>query len=106
MKCMKWSVALLVAAVLPAAVAAQSGTMAKGDKMDKMEMKDAAYTGCIEAGGTTGTFLLTQLAADHWGKDTMKKDASAFRQVVEDGRGVLFVGGRPAECPLWFAHGR
>jgi hypothetical protein len=80
---MKWtisSVAVLVAAVLPMAVVAQSGgTMAKGDKMDKMEMKDTTYTGCIEAGSTTGTFTLTHLAADdHMGKDTMGKGAPPF----------------------------
>src|SRR5216684_8811686 len=75
---MKWmmsSVALLVAAVLPVAVAAQSGTMGKGDKMDKMEMKDTTYTGCIEAGSAPGIFTLTHLAADdHIGKDAMKKE--------------------------------
>src|SRR5258708_29275184 len=69
------SVALLVAAVLPVAVGAQSGTMAKGDKMDKMEMKDATYTGCIAAGTAAGTFMLTHVADDHMGKDAMKKDA-------------------------------
>ena len=50
---MKWSmsrVAILVAAVSSVAVGAQScGSMAKGDKMDKTEMMDANYTGCIEA---------------------------------------------------------
>src|SRR5258708_6870936 len=72
MKWMTWSVALLVAAVLPVAVSAQSGTMAKGDKM---EMKDATYTGCIAAGTAAGTFMLTHVADDHMGKDAMKKDA-------------------------------
>src|SRR5260221_5015852 len=75
MKSMMWSVALLVAAVLPVAVSAQAGTMAKGDKMDKMEMKDATYTGCIAAGTTAGPFMLTHVADDHMGKDAMKKDA-------------------------------
>src|SRR5260221_7223467 len=75
MKSMMWSVALLVAAVLPVAVSAQAGTMAKGDKMDKMEMKDATYTGCIAAGTAAGTFMLTHVADDHMGKDAMKKDA-------------------------------
>src|SRR5258706_2202377 len=75
MKWMMWSVALLVAAVLPVAVGAQAGTMAKGDKMDKMEMKDATYTGCIAAGTTAGSFMLTHVADDHMGKDAMKKDA-------------------------------
>ena len=79
---MKWSrssVAILVAAVSSVAVGAQSGgTMAKRDKMDKMEMMDANYTGCLEAGSAAGTFMLTHVAtADHMGKDMMKKDAMA-----------------------------
>jgi hypothetical protein len=59
------------------AVGAQSsGTMARGDKMDKMEMKDTSYTGCIEAGSATDVFTLTHLAAaDRVGKDMLKKDA-------------------------------
>ena len=77
MKSMMWSVALLVAAVLPVAVGAQSGTMAKGGKMDKMEMKDATYTGCIAAGTAAGTFVLTHVVNDHMGKDAMKKDTMA-----------------------------
>lgn len=77
---MKWSmssVAILVAAVSSVAVGAQSGgTMAKDDKMGRMEAMDATYTGCIEAGSTAGTFMLTHVAtADHMGKDMMKKDA-------------------------------
>ena len=76
---MKWmmsSVAVLIAMVLSAGIAAQSGgTMAKGDKMDKMATKDATHTGCIEAGSAAGTFMLTHLAADdHMAKDAMKKD--------------------------------
>src|SRR4029450_3260541 len=79
---MKWSmssVAILVAAVSSVAIGAQSGgTMAKGDKMDRMEMMDANYTGCIEAGSAAGTFMLTHVAtADHIGKDIMTKDAMA-----------------------------
>jgi pentapeptide MXKDX repeat protein len=81
---MKWSVALIVAGVLPAVVAAQSGTMAKGDKMDKMEMKDATYTGCVESGGAAGMFLLTHFTADHMGKDTMKKDAMKSDAMKKD----------------------
>ena len=84
---MKWSmssVAILVAAVSSVAVGAQSGgTMAKGDKMDKMEMMDANYTGCIEAGSAAGTFMLTHVAtADHMGKDMMKKDAMAKKDTM------------------------
>ncbi len=78
---MKWimsSGAMLMAAVLSAAVSAQSGgTMVKGDKMDKMEMKDATYTGCVEAGTAAGTFMLTHVSADHMGNDAMKKDTMA-----------------------------
>jgi hypothetical protein len=70
-------IAVLAAAVWSVAVGAQSsGTMARGDKMDKMEMKDTSYTGCIEAGSATDVFTLTHLAAaDRVGKDMLKKDA-------------------------------
>ena len=83
---MKWSmssVAILVAAVSSVALGAQSGgTMAKGDKM---EMMDANYTGCIEAGSAAGTFMLTHVAAaDHMGKDMMKKDAIARDAMAKD----------------------
>jgi hypothetical protein len=74
MKGMMCSVALLILAVLPVATGAQSGTMAKRDKMDEMEMKEATYTGCIAAGTAAGTFMLTHVAAEHMGKDAMKKD--------------------------------
>ena len=80
MKAMMCSVALLIVAVLPMAIGAQSGTMAKGDKinkMDKMEMKDATYTGCIEAGTAAGAFVLTHVAADLMCKDAMKNDTMA-----------------------------
>jgi hypothetical protein len=76
MKRMMSSVAVLVAAVSSVGVAAQSnGTMGKSDKMTEMEMKNATYTGCVEAGSEPGSFTLTHLAADdHMGKDAMKKD--------------------------------
>jgi pentapeptide MXKDX repeat protein len=78
---MKWIIssgAMVMAAALSVAISAQSGgTMAKGDKMDKMEMKDATYTGCIEAGTAAGTFMLTHVSGDHMGKDAMKKDTMA-----------------------------
>ena len=77
---MKWmmsSVAMLIAVVVSVTAIAQSGgPMARGDKMDKMEMKDTTHIGCIEAGSAPGTFMLTHLTADdHMGKDTMKKGA-------------------------------
>ena len=86
---MKWSmssVAILIAAVSSVALGAQSGgTMTKGDKMDKVEMMDANYTGCIEAGSTAGTFVLTHVAtANHMGKDMMKKDAIAKDTMAKD----------------------
>ena len=84
MKGMMWSVAMLVAVVLPAAAGAQSGTMAKGDKMDKMEMKDATYTGCVEAGMTAGTFTLTHVAVGAMGKDAMKKDTMKKDAMAKD----------------------
>jgi pentapeptide MXKDX repeat protein len=96
---MKWimsSVAVLVAAVLSVGVAAQSnGTMGKGDKATEMEMKDATYTGCVEAGSEPGSFTLTHLAAedqmdsdamkkDAMGKDTMKKDTMVQDSMSKD----------------------
>ena len=73
---MKWngsSVAIVVAAVLSAGVGAQTGnTMAKGKMADKMEMKDATYTGCVEAGASAGMFTLTHVVEDHMGMETMK----------------------------------
>jgi hypothetical protein len=91
---MKWiisSVAVLVAAVLSVGAAAQSsGTMGKGTKMDKMEMKDTTYIGCVEPGSEPGSFALTHLATDdHMGndamkKDTMKKDTMAMNGIAKD----------------------
>ena len=68
--------------MLSVAVSAQSGgTMAKGEKMGKMAMKDATHTGCVEAGSAPGTFTLTHLAADdHMGKNAMKKDTMMSKQ--------------------------
>ena len=84
MKWMMCSVAMLVAFVLPVVAGAQSGTTAKGDKMDKMEMKDATYTGCIEVGSTAGTFTLTHVADDHMAKDAMKKDTMKKNTMGKD----------------------
>jgi hypothetical protein len=82
MKWMMWNVALMVAVVLPVAVGAQSGTKAKIDKMDKKEMKDSTYIGCIEGESTSGTFMLTDIVPDHMGKDAMKKSAKNKDTVV------------------------
>jgi hypothetical protein len=77
------SVAILIAAVSSVALGAQSGgTMTRGDKM---EMMDATYTGCIEAGSTAGTFVLTHVGtAGRMGKDVMKKDAMAKDTMPKD----------------------
>jgi pentapeptide MXKDX repeat protein len=86
MKEMMSNVTMLVAAVFSITAAAQSGgTMAKGDKMDKMEMRETTYTGCIEAGSAQGTFTLTHLTAgDQMGKDAMKKDTMKKDTMVRD----------------------
>jgi hypothetical protein len=84
-------VAILLVAVCSVAGAAQSGaTMAKGDTMGKMEMKDTTYTGCIEAGSADGSFTLTPLSGDdHMGKEmmksgTMKNDSMAKDNMAKD----------------------
>jgi pentapeptide MXKDX repeat protein len=86
MKRIMSSVAVLVAAVLSVKIAAQSnGTMGKGDKMTEMDMKDATYTGCVEAGSEPGRFTLTHLAAeDHMGNTAMKKDAMGKDTMKKD----------------------
>ena len=54
--------------------------------MDKMEMMDADYTGCVEAGSAAGTFMLTHVAtADRMVNDIMKKDAMAKGTMAKDG---------------------
>jgi pentapeptide MXKDX repeat protein len=89
---MKWmmsSVAMLIAVAVSVTAGAQpGGTMANGDKMDKMEMKDTTHTGCIEAGSGPGTFMLTHVTADdHMGKDTMKKGAMKKDTMAHDTMG-------------------
>jgi hypothetical protein len=86
MKSSMSGVAILVAAVCSVAVAAQSGaTMAKGDAMSKMEMKDTTYTGCIEAGSTDGSFTLTHLSGDdHMAKEMTKSGAMKNDSIAKD----------------------
>jgi pentapeptide MXKDX repeat protein len=68
-------------------VVAQSGSAAaNAGTMDKMAMKDATYTGCVEAGGAPSSFMLTHLAADdHMGTDAMKKDTLKKDTMAKDG---------------------
>jgi hypothetical protein len=82
MKWMMWSVALMIAVVLPVAVRAEFGTKGKGDKMDKKTMKDSTYTGCIEAGSTAGTFMLTRVAADDMGKKALNKKGAMKKDTM------------------------
>jgi hypothetical protein len=78
MKRIMASVAVLVAVLSVGGAAQSNGTMGKGDKMTEMDMKDATYTGCVEAGSEPGSFTLTHLAAeDHMGNAAMKKEAMA-----------------------------
>ena len=89
---MKWSMAsaaILVAVLSSVTGHAQSGgTMARGDKMDEMEMKDTSYTGCIEAGSGGDTWTLTNLSvADRMGKDAMKKDSMKHDTMAKDNMG-------------------
>jgi phage terminase large subunit-like protein len=85
MKSSMSGVAILVAAVCSVAVAAQSGAMAKGDTMSKMEMKDTTYTGCIEAGSTDGSFMLMHLSGDdHMAKEMMKSGAMKNDSMAKD----------------------
>lgn len=74
MKLVTIGAACAMAVMLAAGASAQSGgTMAEG-------AKTATYTGCIEAGGKAGTFMLTHAVADGamgmdaMGKNTMAKD--------------------------------
>jgi pentapeptide MXKDX repeat protein len=85
---MKWmmsSVGVLVAVLSVSVVAQSGGSAANGGKMDKMPMKDATYTGCIEASGMPSSFMLTHLVTDdHMGKEAMKKDTMAKDGMSKD----------------------
>jgi hypothetical protein len=80
MKWMMWSGALMMAVMLSVAVGARAGTKDKGDKVDKKKMKDLTYSGCIEAGVPAGTFMLTDITADHVGKDTTNKKGAIKKE--------------------------
>jgi len=87
---MKWrmsGVAVLVAAAWSVVAGAQSGgTMPKADGMDKMQMMDASYTGCLEAGSVADTFTLTHVkAADRMGKGSMKTDSMQKDTMAKEG---------------------
>ncbi len=67
-----------VAALCTAAVIGINAQDKMGpDQMSKMEKHDQSYTGCVEAGKASRTYVLTHVAAteDHMGKDAMAKDS-------------------------------
>ena len=85
---MKWmmsSIGVLAALLSVSLVAQSGGAAANGGNMERMAMKDVAYTGCVEAGSAPSRFMLTHLAADdHMGKDAMKKDTMAKDGMSKD----------------------
>ena len=59
-------------------------TMAKGDSMG-MAKSPTSYTGCVEAGSTAGSYILTHFSADTMmGKDSMGKDAMKADAMKKD----------------------
>src|SRR5262245_62897767 len=70
---------LVGSSALAARVSAQTGQGTMGqDSMGKSQTK-ASYTGCVEAGETPRTYVLTHVttADNHMGKDTMANDTMA-----------------------------
>jgi len=60
--------------------AGQAGTMGKMDKP-----METSYTGCVEAGSTAGSFVLTHAAtSDMMGKDMMAKEAMPKDDMKKD----------------------
>ena len=85
---MKFTVASVAAVCVAAVIGVSAGAAARAesgqdkmgpDKMGKMDVHDQSYTGCVEAGKTPRTYVLTHIAKadDHMGKDAMAKDAMA-----------------------------
>lgn len=51
-------------------------TMSKGDSMGMSKSAPTSYTGCVEAGSTAGSYVLTHFSADPaMGAGSMAKDA-------------------------------
>ena len=60
-------------------------TMAKGDSMAMAKSTPMIYTGCVEAGSTAGSYILTHVSADTMmGKDSMGKDAMKADAMKKD----------------------
>jgi len=85
---MKFTVASVAAVCAAVVIGVSAGATARAesrqdkmgpDKMGKMDVHDQSYTGCVEAGKTPRTYVLTHVAKadDHMAKDAMAKDAMA-----------------------------
>ena len=65
-------------------------TMAKGDSMAMAKSGPTSYTGCVEAGSTAGSYILTHFSADmamgagSMGKDAVKADAMKKDAMAKD----------------------
>ena len=65
-------------------------TMAKSDSMGMAKSAPTNYTGCVEAGTTAGSYILTHLSADaamtkdSMGKDAVKADAMKKDAMTKD----------------------
>ena len=75
-------------------------TMAKGDSMGMAKSAPTSYTGCVEAGSTAGSYILTHFTAGTamvWVIDPKKKAAAVYTSPTKfkplDETGVL-EGGR------------
>ena len=69
-----------------ATTAAQSGTMDK--KSDKMMGKSMSMTGCVEAGSTAGSYMLTHMDMDKMSKSKMSDDKMAKEKMDNDKMGM------------------
>lgn len=71
-------IAAMLVGSLAAGVSAQTGQDKMGqDSMGKAQTKAGSYTGCVEAGETPRTYVLTHVATadSHMGKDAMARDS-------------------------------
>ena len=88
MKCMR-SAMCMTAAIMLAAVtmAAQEATDKSADKMGKMDKKSQSLTGCVQAGSSPGTYMLTNATpamGDKMASDTMKSDMGSVTLSATD----------------------
>ena len=89
MKIMHAAAVATMVAGLVAGASAQTATMpkdtmAKGDSM-AMAKSPTSYTGCVEAGSTAGSYILTHFSADAMmGKESMAKDGMKADAMKKD----------------------